>query len=79
MVRMSRTAGIRLSTTGSSVSSAAANAGSAEFFDPLVAISPRRAAPPLMTNLSIESLRNPSAGRREPAFGFFAAGAGPGH
>ncbi len=29
---------MRRSVTGSSVSSAAANAGSAEFFDPLVAI-----------------------------------------
>ena len=40
MVRMSRTRGMRCSVTGSSVSSAAASAGSAEFFDPLVGISP---------------------------------------
>jgi hypothetical protein len=40
MVRISRTRGMRFSVTGSSVSSAAASAGSAEFFDPLVGISP---------------------------------------
>ena len=47
MVRMSRTRGMRCSVTGSSVSSAAASAGSAEFFEPLVGISPvqRRCRP----------------------------------
>ena len=40
MVRMSRTRGMRCSVTGSSVSSAAASAGSAEFLEPLVGISP---------------------------------------
>ncbi len=53
MVRMSRTRGMRSSTTSSSVSSAAASAGSAEFFEPLVAIVPLSAAPPSITNLSI--------------------------
>ncbi len=53
MVRISRTLGIPRKITGSFVSSAAARAGSAEFFDPLTGISPVRALPPLMTNLSI--------------------------
>jgi len=46
MVRISRTAGTRRSVTGSSVSSAAASAGSAEFFDPLTGISPWSGVPP---------------------------------
>ena len=46
MVRMSRTRGMRCSVTGSSVSSAAASAGSAEFLAPLVGISPWSGMPP---------------------------------
>ena len=68
MVRMSRTRGTRWSVTGSAVSSAAASAGSAEFFEPLVGISPLSATPPVMTNLSMisfslaEGLPDASAG-----------------
>src|SRR5690242_2516430 len=80
MVRMSRTRGTRCSVTGSAVSSVAANAGSAEFFEPLVGISPRSAAPPVMTNLSMvssrslfaERARHASTGRGETPFGFLA-------
>ena len=72
MVRMSRTRGMRCRVTGSSVSSAAASAGSAEFFEPLVGISPSSGVPPVMTNLSIECLSNPSARRGEPPLGLFA-------
>ena len=46
MVRMSRTAGTRSSTTGSPVKRAAASAGSAEFLDPLTAIRPSSGVPP---------------------------------
>src|ERR1019366_9636817 len=52
-VRMSRTRGTRCRVTASSVNSPAASAGSAEFFEPLTGISPRSAAPPVITNLSI--------------------------
>src|SRR5580692_2412749 len=55
MVRMSRTRGMRRSVTGSSVSSAAASAGSAEFLEPLMAISPLRSVPPVITNLSMNA------------------------
>src|ERR1035438_7928525 len=54
MVRMSRTRGMRRSVTGSAVSSAAASAGSAAFFDPPAGISPRNLVPPVMANLSME-------------------------
>src|ERR1039458_7372058 len=73
MVRISRTAGTRRSVTGSSVSSAAASAGSAEFFDPPTGISPWSAAPPLITNLSIQSLGNPSLRRGQAPFRILAA------
>src|SRR5580692_4951544 len=53
MVRISRTRGMRSSTTVSAVSSAAARAGRAEFLEPFVEIVPLSAAPPSMTNLSI--------------------------
>ncbi len=53
IVRISRTRGMRFRITGSSVSSAAASAGSAEFFDPPVGISPLRGVPPVIVNLSI--------------------------
>src|SRR5580692_3768472 len=54
MVRMSRTRGTRLRTTLSSVRSAAASAGSAEFLEPLVGMVPCSFGPPSMTNLSIQ-------------------------
>ena len=53
IVRISRTRGMRFRMTGSSVSSAAASAGRAEFFDPLAGISPLSAVPPVIANLSI--------------------------
>ncbi len=53
MVRMSRTRGMRRSCTSPSVSSAAAMAGSAAFFEPLVGMAPWSGVPPWMTNLSI--------------------------
>src|ERR1035438_9402271 len=68
MVRISRTAGTRRSVTGSAVSSAAASAGSAEFFDLLTGISPSSGVPPLITNLSIQSLGNPSLRRGQAPF-----------
>src|SRR5580658_8080423 len=55
MVRISRTRGMRRSVTGSSVSSEAASAGSAEFLEPLLAISPLRSVPPVITNLSMDA------------------------
>src|ERR1700761_1423494 len=64
---MSRTRGIRSSTTVSSVSSAAARAGNAEFFDPLVAMLPLSGAPPSITNLSILRLFFPALGLLFPA------------
>ena len=82
MVRMSRTWGMRCRVTGSSVSSAAANAGSAEFFDPLVGIVPWRAVPPVITNLSMtlsyralfsQGLRNAPARFGQPPLRVFAA------
>src|SRR5580698_4857278 len=54
MVRMSRTRGTRLRTTLSSVRSAAASAGRAEFLEPLVGMTPCSFGPPSMTNLSIQ-------------------------
>src|ERR1035438_10780359 len=72
MVRISRTAGTRRSVTGSAVSSAAASAGSAEFFDLLTGISPSSAVPPLITNLSIQSLGNPSLRRGQAPFRILA-------
>src|SRR5580658_7304144 len=56
MVRMSRTRGTRFSVTLSSVRSAAARAGRAEFFEPLVGMVPCSGAPPSMTNLSINPI-----------------------
>ena len=53
MVRMSRTRGMRRSTTSSAVRRAAASTGSAEFFAPLVGMKPTSGVPPWMTNLSI--------------------------
>src|SRR6266850_3568906 len=53
MVIRSRTFGMLCSVTGSAVSSAAAIAGSAEFFAPLIATVPRSAFPPLIKNLSM--------------------------
>src|SRR5437764_4279571 len=88
MVRMSRTRGTRCSTTRSSVRRAAASAGSAEFFEPLVGISPCSAAPPVITNLSMwssecflfgERLRHAPASRLQTPFRFFARYAGLAH
>src|SRR5581483_11346332 len=53
VVSMSRTCGIFSRTTGSSVSRAAAMAGSAAFFAPLMRTVPSNGFPPRMTNLSI--------------------------
>ena len=55
MVTRSRTFGTLRTTTLSAVSSAAAMAGSAEFFAPLTATAPRSAFPPLIKNLSIHA------------------------
>src|SRR5512143_2531396 len=49
---MSRTCGIRFRVTGSAVNRQAASAGSAEFLEPLAAISPERGTPPSITSLS---------------------------
>src|SRR5580658_9460426 len=68
MVRMSRTGGMRFSFTGSSVSKQAASAGSAEFFAPLIAISPSSGRPPSIRNLSmlgLQRLRYSPAGRSQ--------------
>src|SRR6185437_7119113 len=54
IVRISRTRGTRFRTTFSPVSSAAASAGRAEFFEPLVGIVPLSRTPPSMTSLSIQ-------------------------
>src|SRR5881227_3622352 len=56
IVTRSRTFGTLRTTTLSAVSSAAAIAGSAEFFAPLIATAPRSAFPPLIRNLSIHAL-----------------------
>src|SRR6516165_810970 len=56
MVIMSRTMGMLCSITGSEVSNAAAIAGSAEFFAPLIATEPCNRLPPRIRNLSILSL-----------------------
>ena len=53
MVTMSRTRGILCRCTGSAVSRAAAMAGSAEFFDPLMRTVPRSGLPPSMRSRSI--------------------------
>src|SRR5271165_5881629 len=50
---MSRTCGMFSSTTGSSVSRAAAIAGKAAFFAPLTRMLPSSGLPPRMTSLSI--------------------------
>src|SRR5271166_727299 len=72
MVPISRTSGMRFSTTGSSVSRHAAKAGSAEFLAPLTAISPSSGWPPWMRNLSIlvfQGLGNSPTRGGEPGFG----------
>src|ERR1017187_2903091 len=80
MVAMSRTLGMRCSVTGSSVSRQAASAGKAEFFAPLVGISPRSGVPPRMTNLSMfESFRDAAAGRSQALFRSLARDAQPRH
>src|SRR5690349_14838623 len=89
MVRISRTRGTRCRVTGSSVSKAAASAGSAEFFEPLVEISPFSETPPVITNLSMEILflrglfgerpRHASAGRGQAVLRLFARHAGFAH
>jgi hypothetical protein len=53
MVMMSRTLGILRRVTRSFVRSAAAIAGKAEFFAPLMPMVPRRDLPPLIRNLSM--------------------------
>src|SRR6185503_5733080 len=53
VVSMSRTCGIFSSTTGSSVSNAAAIAGNAAFLAPLMRTVPSNGFPPRITNLSI--------------------------
>ena len=55
VVSMSRTCGTFSRMTGSSVSRAAAIAGSAAFFAPLIRTVPSRGFPPRITNLSIRS------------------------
>ena len=62
MVIRSRTLGMLCSVTFSAVSNAAAIAGSAEFFAPLIATVPRSAFPPLIRNLSMPSLCAASVG-----------------
>src|SRR5271169_5479084 len=80
MVAMSRTSGMRCSVTGSSVSREAASAGKAEFFAPLVGISPRNGVPPRMTNLSMfESFRDAAPGRLQALFRSLARYAQPRH
>src|ERR1019366_1388880 len=63
MVRISRTRGTRSSVTASSVNRLAASAGSAEFFEPLVGISPRRTDPPVITNLSMKPFQSQASTR----------------
>src|ERR1700730_11459273 len=55
MVMRSRTLGILWRVTGSFVSSAAAIAGNAEFFAPLMATVPSSGLPPLIRNLSMRA------------------------
>src|SRR5207248_1235997 len=55
VVSMSRTSGIFSNTTGSSVSRAAAIAGSAAFLAPETRTVPSSGLPPRITNLSIEN------------------------
>src|SRR5260370_32477296 len=62
MVIRSRTFGMLCSVTCSSVSKAAAIAGSAEFFAPLISTVPRSAFPPLIKNLSIHAFFFPCRG-----------------
>src|SRR5437016_13288065 len=64
---MSRTCGMFSRITGSSVSRAAAIAGRAAFFAPLMRIVPRSGFPPRITNLSIaKEFRNETAASRTP-------------
>src|SRR5579884_226629 len=83
MVRMSRTAGMRSSVTGSAVSRQAASAGKAEFFAPLTAISPCSGLPPRIRSLSIgphaESCRNAVPRILQKLFRFAARQATPRH
>ena len=59
MVMMSRTRGMFLRCTGSSVSNAAAIAGSAEFFAPPICTVPSSRLPPSIRNRSIDCLIAP--------------------
>src|SRR6201995_6053816 len=63
MVTMSRTIGRRRRVTGSEVSSAAAIAGNAEFFAPLMETEPCSGFPPRIRNLSILSLFSESCSK----------------
>src|SRR6478736_2643950 len=63
VVSMSRTCGTFSRMTGSSVSRAAAMAGSAAFLAPLTRIVPSSGLPPRITNLSIRHHSNGDGGK----------------
>src|SRR5438067_9872360 len=75
VVSMSRTCGIFSKVTGSSLSKAAAMAGSAAFFAPLMRTVPSSGFPPRMTNLSmlLDRLSNVSFCDFQQAVSFRAA------